>query len=59
MSVKYLNAGNDHMIIPEVYKCLPRTQILSSHARTARATFQFKRFSIARNIKRFFQLMKA
>ena len=25
MSVKDLNAGNDHMVIPEVYKCLART----------------------------------
>ena len=23
--VKDLNAGNDHMVIPEVYKCLART----------------------------------
>ena len=25
MSVKDPNAGNDHMVIPEVYKCLART----------------------------------
>jgi len=25
MSVKDRNAGNDHMVIPEVYKCLART----------------------------------
>ena len=25
MSVKDLNAGNDHMVIPEIYKCLART----------------------------------
>ena len=25
MSLKYPNAGNDHMVIPEVYKCLAHT----------------------------------
>ena len=25
MSVKDPNVGNDHMVIPEVYKCLART----------------------------------
>ena len=25
MSIKDLNAGNDHMVIPEVYKCLAGT----------------------------------
>ena len=44
MSVKDPNAGNDHMVIPEVYKFLARTQILSSHAHTAYTTFQFKSF---------------
>ena len=44
MSLKYPNAGNDHTVIPEVYKSLAHTYILPNHAHTARASFQFKSF---------------
>jgi len=34
MSVKDWNTGNDHMVIPEVYKCLEGTKnSLESHMR--------------------------